>query len=205
MMRRKDPSDRDRPPIALHERAQSDLAFVRGVLERTHHFTAVPGVGGALMGATAIVAAVVAYAQPTYSRWLGVWLLDAVIATAIGAFMLVRKARHTSMPLSGSPARRFALGLVPPLIAGGVLTIACLQAEAWSLLPPIWLCCYGIAVLGGGAVSAAPVVPALGATFLLFGAIAVATPSSWADLWLGLAFGVGHVVAGIIVARRHGG
>jgi len=203
--RRATRAQHDRPPVALHERAQSDLAFMRGVLERSHHFTAVPGVGGVLMGSSAIIAAIVAYAQPSYSRWLTVWLLDAVIAAAIGAFMLVRKARRTAIPLGGTPARRFALGLFPPLLAGGVLTFACLRADAWTLLPPLWLCCYGIAVLGGGAVSAARVVPTLGAAFLGFGALAVATPSSWADIWLGLAFGLGHIVAGLIVARRHGG
>ncbi len=195
----------DSPPIALHERAESDLAFVRGVMERSHHFTAVPGIGGMFMGVTAIAAAIFAYLQPTRDRWLMVWLGEAALAIAIGAFALVEKAKRSSVPLSGAPARRFALGLVPALVAGAVLTIACLRAQAWTLLPPLWLAFYGIAILGGGAVSAVRAVPILGSVFLAASALAVATPAAWSDAWLGLAFGGGHLIVGAIVARRHGG
>lgn len=195
----------DSPPIALHERAESDLAFVRGVMERSHHFTAVPGVGGMFMGVTAIAAAMIAFMQPTQERWLWVWLAEALLALAIAAYTLVEKAKRSSVPLSAAPARRFALGLVPALLAGGVLTIACLKAQAWSLLPAVWLSFYGIAILGGGAVSAVRAVPILGAVFLVASALAVATPAGWGDLWLALAFGGGHLIVGAIVARRHGG
>ena len=195
----------DTPPVALHERAEADLAFVRSVVERSTQFTAVPGVGGVLMGVTALIAAVVAQQQTTRMQWLSVWVVALIVATTIGAIMMVRKARITRLSLDAGPSRRFALGLMPPLVVGGVLTIAALRADAWSLLPPIWLSCYGIAVLGAGAVSAAPVVPAMGGAFVIAGMLAVATPAAWGDLWLALAFGVAHIITGVIVARQHGG
>ena len=195
----------DAPPIALHARAESDLAFVRGVMERSHHFTAVPGVGGMFMGVTAIAAAMFAFMQPTRERWLMVWLIEAALAIAIATFALVNKAKRSSVPLSTTPARRFALGLFPALLAGGVLTVACLNVQAWTLLPPVWLACYGVAILGGGAVSAVPAVPILGGVFVAASVLAVATPAAWSDVWLGLAFGGGHLIVGAIVARRHGG
>jgi hypothetical protein len=190
---------------SLNARAEADIAFVRDVLTRSQQFSAVPGLGGVLMGASALVAAGIATIQPTRDRWLAVWLLDAVVAVAIGAFTLVRKARRSGLPLSASPARRFALGLMPPIFVGGLLTFGARQANAWDLIAPIWLCCYGVGVLGAGAVSTVPVVIVLGGTFVGLGALALATPSAWATAWLALGFGVAHLISGVIVMRRHGG
>ena len=190
---------------SLNARAEADIAFVRDVLTRSQQFSAVPGLGGVLMGASALVAAGVATVQPTRDRWLAVWLVDAVVALAIGAFTLVRKARRSGLPLSASPARRFALGLMPPIFVGGLLTFGARQANAWDLIAPIWLCCYGVGVLGAGAVSTVPVVLALGVTFVALGALALATPSAWATAWLAVGFGAAHLLGGVVVMRRHGG
>ena len=192
-------------PPSLGERAEADLAFVRTVLARSHHFSAVPGLGGVLMGATALATAGLSTHIVSREQWLGLWIAEAGVAMAIGLVTLMQKARRSGQPLSASPARRFALGLVPPIFAGALLTTAAVRAGAWELLAPIWLCCYGIGVLGAGAVSAVPVVPALGAAFLCVGALAVATPAAWATGWLALAFGGFHLIAGAIVMRRHGG
>lgn len=190
---------------SLSGRAEADLAFVRGVLSRSQHFSAVPGVGGVLMGVTAVAAAGLASLQPTRERWLAVWLVAAVVGFVLGAITLVRKARASRQLLSALPARRFALGLAPPLVVGGMLTVAALQTNAWGLLAPIWLCCYGIGVLGAGAVSALRPVLALGSAFIVLGALAIATPEGWADLWMGLGFGMAHIIVGAIVVRRYGG
>ena len=192
-------------PASLGERAEADLAFVRGVLDRSQHFSAVPGLGGILMGTSALAAAVIASLQPSRERWLAVWMIDAALALLIGGVALVRKARRSGVPLSAWPARRFALGLMPPVFVGGVLTLGALRLGAWELLTPVWLGCYGIGVLGAGAVSSVRMVPALGACFVLLGALAVATPATWSTAWLVLGFGVAHIVAGVVVWRHHGG
>ena len=203
--RRQAQHEQDAPPLALHDRAEADLAFVRATVERSAYFSAVPGVAGVIMGMTALVAAPVAALQPTQQRWLTVWLLEAMLAGTIGAVGVVRKARQRHVALDVGPARRFALGLAPPIIAGGALTTACVQIDAWSLVPAVWLLCYGIAVLGAGAVSATRIVPLLGAAFLVAGLAAIASPAVWGDGYMALAFGAGHVVAGILIARNHGG
>ena len=192
-------------PTPLHQRAEADLAFVRAAVERSAHFTAVPGVGGVLMGMTAVFAAIIANLQPTNERWLTVWLVDGVVAAVIGSVALVRKARRRQLPLAVGPARRFALGLAPALIAGAALSVGALEVEAWQLLPPIWMLCYGVAVLGAGAASATPIVPIMGSVFVLAGAVSIATPAWLGDYWMAATFGLAHIVAGAIVARRHGG
>src|ERR671921_243357 len=99
----------DTPPVALHGRAEADLAFVRAAVERTSLFSAVPGIGGAVMGVTALAAAPLAALQPTHARWLAVWMAEAVIAGVIGAVGIALKARRRGVPLDVGPARRFAL------------------------------------------------------------------------------------------------
>ncbi len=192
-------------PRSLGGRAEADLAYVRTVLERSHHFSAVPGLGGVLMGTTALAAAALAALQTSRDRWLLVWLVEALVAIAIGTVTLVRKARHAGLPLSASPARRFALGLLPPVLVGALLTVGAIRADAWELLAPIWLCCYGIGVLGAGVVSTVSAVPIMGAVFVGLGGLAMASPGSWNNAWLAIGFGVSHIIVGAIVLRRHGG
>jgi hypothetical protein len=195
----------DSPPIALHDRAEADLAFVRAAVERSSLFSAVPGIGGMMMGLTALAAAPLAAIQPTHDRWLGVWIAEALLAGVIGAIGIALKARRRGVPLDIGPARRFVLGLAPPIVAGAALTFACVRENAWSLIPAVWLLCYGIGVLGAGAVSATRVVPALGIAFVVTGLAAIASPASWGDGYMALAFGGAHIVAGAIIARHHGG
>src|SRR5688572_15935420 len=112
------------PPVALHDRAAENLRFIRDVMARAGEFTAVPGWGGVVMGATALVAAAVANRQPTTERWLAVWASEAALAVFIGAVAMVTKAGASGQSLGTGPARRFALAFAPPVLAAAVLSVA---------------------------------------------------------------------------------
>ena len=58
-----DTLEREGPP-ALQARALDELSYIRRTMERAGSFTAVPGAGGVLMGATAMAAAWMAASQP---------------------------------------------------------------------------------------------------------------------------------------------
>lgn len=192
-------------PVVIGERAEADLAFVRAAVERTALFSAVPGVAGIAMGVSAVAAAVLAHRQPDHASWLRVWLGAALFAGTIGCVGIWHKARRGNVPLGVGPARRFALGLVPPVFAGAVLTVACVRLGAWPLLAPVWLLCYGIGVLGAGAVSVARIVPLFGGLLVASGALASVTPERFHDWWLAFGFGALHVITGAVVTRRYGG
>jgi len=191
-------------PVPIQGRAADDLRFIRRAMERSSTFTAVPGYGGAAMGAVGIVAALVASMQPSKERWLATWLVTGALAVMIGMVAIRRKAAHAGVPLSGALARRFALGLAAPLAAGAALTAGLFAAGNWSLMPAAWLLLYGTAVVTGGIVSV-PIVPVMGGCFMLLGVVAMATPSAWGDIWLGVGFGAMHMGFGLYIARKHGG
>ncbi len=191
-------------PLALHDHAMDNLRFIRATMERAAAFTAVPGWGGVLIGASALLAATLAGPPRDGSRWLAVWLADAVVAVAIALAAMARKARRSGSGLAAAPARRFALAFVPPLAAGAALTVVFARAGLVARLPGCWLLLYGTAVVTGGAFSVR-VVPVMGLCLMALGAAAFAAPSAWGSWFMAAGFGVVHIGFGLVIARRHGG
>jgi hypothetical protein len=181
-----------------------DLRFIREAMERASAFTAVPGLGGVVMGGTALVAAVVAARQPTDERWIAIWLAEAAVAALIGGWAMLRKARAAKLPLFVGPGRRFVLSLFPPMIAGAFLTVALYRGGQVDALPGLWLLMYGTAVMTGGAFSVR-LIPILGLCFMLTGVGALLAPVSWGAWFMAGGFGGLHIVFGLIIARRYGG
>ncbi len=181
-----------------------DLRFIRQTMEGGAAFTAVPGWGGVGMGLTALAAAAVASSQPTAEGWLLVWILEAVLAVAIGAVAIQRKARRADLPVLSGAGRKFLLSFLPPALAGGVLTVALWRAGADSLLPGAWLLLYGVAVVTGGAFSV-KTVPVMGICFMILGVFALLAMPAAGDLSMAVGFGGLQILFGTTIARRHGG
>jgi hypothetical protein len=188
----------------LSVRAMDNLRYIRETMERAGAFTAVPGWGGFAMGLTALVAAWVASRTTTSHDWLATWLIEAALGTAIASVTMYLKTRRGHLSLLSGPGRKFALAFTPPVIVGGILTVALVGHGATALLPAVWLLCYGCAVVTGGALSV-PIVPVMGLCFILTGLAALETPAAWRDAMLAFGFGGLHVVFGLVIARRYGG
>jgi hypothetical protein len=200
-------SRREGEPVAVSsfgEHAEESLHFIRRTMERSATFTAVPGMGGAAMGAIGLAAAVLAANQTSAERSLIVWLVAAAAAMGFGVVAMLRKAARLGAPLAGAVGRRFAMSLAAPLIAGAALTWGVWIHSAWALMPAVWLLLYGTGVLAGGIFSVAA-VRLLGVAFMVLGVAALATPPAWGNLWLGIGFGGLQLAFGLYIARRHGG
>ena len=191
-------------PASIQGRAADDLRFIRHAMERSATFTAVPGLGGALMGSIGLAAAVIAALQPTGERWLLAWLIAAAVAIVVGLVLMRRKGIRAGVPLGGAPGRRFAMSLAAPLVAGAALTAGLWWHGAWWLMPPVWLLLYGAGGVTGGAFSVAA-VRVMGLCFMALGLMELVTPPSWGNVWLGLGFGALQVGFGTYIARKHGG
>ncbi|OYT72630.1 MAG: hypothetical protein CFK52_04225 [Chloracidobacterium sp. CP2_5A] len=198
------PLHNGRSTVALHERAEANLRFIRETMERATLFTAVPGWGMAGVGLTACAAAALAAVQPTLWRWLLVWISEAALALAIGSTAMWRKARQQDDSLASAAARRFFFAFVPPLAVGGLLSITLVGHGAYDVLPGAWLLLYGTGVMAGGAFSVR-VVPLLGFAFLLLGGVTLFLPLALANWAMALGFGVLHLGFGLVIARNYGG
>lgn len=156
------------------------------------------------MGATALIATAVALRQPTTDGWLAVWLAEALVAFTIALFAMQRKATRQGTDIMSAAKQRLLMGLLPALVAGGVLTAAIVWDGSTRLIPGVWLLLYGIGVVQAGAFSVR-VVPAMGIVFIVLGATALPVPWLWANAMLAAGFGLAHIGFGAFIARRHGG
>ncbi len=198
-------------PRPLRDRALDNLQFIRSTMERAGSFTAVPGWGMVVLGATALAASWYAGSLPvapvygaSQNRWLWVWMFEALLGAGIGVAALLYKALRAGDAIVNGPGRRFGLSVLPPFIVGALLTLVLWQAKQLQLLPAVWMLCYGAGVVTGGAFSMR-VVPVMGSCFMVLGAAALFAPAG-SEAWL-LASGFGglHILFGLIIARRYGG
>jgi hypothetical protein len=190
--------------LALHDRAMDDLRFIRETMERSGSFTHVSGLGVIAMGVIALGAAVVAWNAAGLWTWLSAWLGAAVLSLSSAAYLMSRKSRSEGMTLLTGPGRKFLWNVVPPLLVGAMLTVACLRVEAIGLLPGVWLMLYGAAVVAAGSHSVRP-VPLMGVAFMAVGAAALIAPAGWGNAFMAAGFGGLHLVFGLVIWRRHGG
>jgi hypothetical protein len=198
-------------PLASPDPA-ADLRFIRDTMERSASFTAIPGWGQVILGATALAAAW--FAQQEFAQqklaahqpvaWLKIWLTEAILAALIAILSMRWKANRRGLPLFTGPGRKVAFGLFPPLVAGALLTFLLQRAGQESALAPAWLLLYGAGIITGGAYSVS-IVPVMGLCFMATGALAVVAPAAWANYFLAAGFGGLHIIFGFLIARRHGG
>ena len=210
-----------RPPLPPDASAGAQLRFIRETMNRAEGLTAVPGIGVAGIGATALVAAGLGFGAASHGAWTLVWLLEAALAVSLGLMAMARKARRTDVALWSGQGRKFFLGLIPALLMGAALTAALYRmatglapdpldrpalatGSALDLMPALWLLAYGAAVASAGMHSVRP-VPAMGAAFLALGLLALAAPSAWGHALLAAGFGGLHLGFGLYIARHHGG
>jgi hypothetical protein len=188
----------------LHDRAMDNLRYIRETMERATPFTGISGRGEIAIGATALVASVVAAQQPSFKSWLAIWLAEGLISLLIAGWSMDRKARAVKMPLVSGPGRKAVFSLSPPLIAGGLLTIVLVRAGLTNAIPGVWLLLYGTGVITGGMFSVRA-IPMMGLCFMGLGAIALFSPPALANWFMAIGFGGLHVLFGAIIVREYGG
>ncbi len=188
----------------LHAHAMNDLRFIRSTMERASSFTAVPGYGMVVMGATAALTAYLSSQRADAEGWLVIWLAEAVLATSIAFISMGYKARSAKISLFTGAGWRFILNLFVPVFAGVPLTLVFYQQGLTEILPGLWLLLYGTGVVTGGAFSVR-IIPTMGFGFILTGVVTLFVSPYWGDYMLAFGFGGLHIIFGGAIARRHGG
>jgi hypothetical protein len=192
------------PATALHDRAMDHLVYIRRTMESSGRFTALSGWGAILLGITGLVGTAIAMRRSTPEAWLLTWLVAATLGLPLSGWAVVRKARRSGVSLFNGPARKFLLGFVPALAAGGVLTGVLFREDLIALMPGVWLLLYGAGVLTAGTFSER-ILPFMGLSFMLLGIAALFSPLAWGNAFMAAGFGGLHILFGAVITRRYGG
>jgi hypothetical protein len=197
------PSRPSTAPSSLQQHAADNLRFIRATMESATAFTGVSGKGYVVAGLSAVFAAWLAAQQESPATWLGVWMLEMVLAGTVALAMTAMKTQRQGHVLWSASGRKLLLAFIPAMAIGGVLTLTLFLRGDLSLLPGIWLCIYGAAVTTAGAHSIR-LIPVMGIAFMLLGAAVLLLPLP-TNLMLGAGLGGLHIVFGILLWRNHGG
>lgn len=197
------PAPGHRAPDSLQQHAADNLRFIRATMESATAFTGVSGKGYVLAGLSAVFASWLAAQQAAPLTWLGVWMLELVLAGSLALALTAAKTERQGKSLWSASGRKLLLAFIPAMTIGGVLTLALFLRNDLSLLPGIWLGLYGAAVTTAGAHSVR-IVPVMGIAFMVLGAAVLLLPLP-PDLMLGVGLGGLHIVFGSVLWRNHGG
>jgi hypothetical protein len=190
--------------IDIRDKAEANIRFIRGAMERAERSSSVSGLSGIAMGLVALGTSVVASAQADLASQLMVWIGTAIIAILLGSTGAWLKARTHQTTLLNDAGRRFLLCLLPALTVGCLLTQALWDTEQLALLPAIWMLLYGCGLTAAGTYAARPIMP-MGIGFMLCGLITYLLDGQWSNWLLAAAFGGLHITFGYQVYRNHGG
>ena len=192
------------PVPALHDRAIDNIRYIRETMERAAPFTGISGRGEMAIGATALVASLIAAKQTSFKSWFYIWAVEGFISLLIAGWSMDRKARAAQTSLFSGSGRKAVFSLAPPVIAGGLLTLVLARAGIPHAIPGVWLLLYGTGVITGGMFSVRA-VPAMGLCFMVLGAIALFSYPAWTNWFMAAGFGGLHLLFGAIIVRKYGG
>ena len=181
-----------------------NLRYIRQTMEAAATFTAVSGWGMVWVGVSAALSALLASITARETRWLFIWVAEAVLSLAISSYTMALKARAAKLPLWSEPARKMVFSFAPPIMVGALLTLVCVEHGLVSLIPGIWMLLYGVAVVAAGTFSVR-IIPVMGLAFMALGSVALFSPPAWTNAEMAIGFGGLHVAFGTLIARRHGG
>ena len=98
-----------RETSSQQSQATEHLRFIREIMERSESFTAVPGWGMVIVGVSALPTAIVsAQLAPDGigDAFLGIWLIDALVAIVIGMVTLRLNMRRMGVSMHTGPGRK---------------------------------------------------------------------------------------------------
>lgn len=189
--------------VNLDMHAVATLRYIRASMEGAGS-VAIPGSAGIAMGGIGLVAAALSLTPNLARYWLSIWLLAAPLAAIVGGLLLARSGSIATFVATGTPGRKLALGLLPSLFAGAVITAVLWSADRTAAIPGIWLLMYGCGLISAS-VSTTAIVARMGACFTGLGFVALLGPTVLHIPLLALGFGGLHIVFGILIARgAHG-
>ena len=146
----------------------SDLAEIRSMMERSSRFISLSGFSGVMAGIYALVGAAVAWhllskegslvqdglmrhsaSTELRLQLLLVGLAVLVLALVTVIWLTIRRSRKTGQSIWDKTARQLLVSLLIPLAAGGILCLIFMARGYVSIIAPLTLIFYGLALVNG--------------------------------------------------------
>jgi hypothetical protein len=185
--------------VNLDMHAIATLRYIRASMDGAGN-VAIPGSAGIAMGGIGLAAAALSLMPGLARHWLVIWLIAAPLAAMVGALLLARSGSVAAFVATGTPGRKLALGLLPSLFAGAVLTAVLWTADRTVAIPGTWLLLYGCGLVSAS-VSTTAIVARMGLCFTGLGIVGLLAPAVLHIPLLALGFGGLHIIFGILIAR----
>ena len=189
--------------VQMDTHAAASLRYIRASMESATSI-AVPGSAGIAMGSVGLLAAVCSLAPGMRRYWLPIWLTAALVAAVAGGLLVLRPGSLIGLTSTGTPIRKFALCLMPSLLAGALLTAVHWFSGNLHAIPGTWLLLYGCALLAAS-VCTIPVIGVMGGLFIGLSVAAFVLPDALQVYVLAAGFGGLHVVFGFLIGRKDHG
>jgi len=190
-----------------------DIAHIRSIMEKSSRFLSLSGWAGVLPGVYALIGLAIAYPMlkdagtieipaGTHSFQHPLVLKLTLLALAVLLFSLLsswiacmRKARQNDQNTWTPAIRSMLVHFSIPIIAGGCMLLWVIHGHTWSLIAPVMLCFYGLALIQASHYTMRIIF------WLGILEIAIAIPAgipSFAVPALALGFGVMHIIYGAL-------
>ena len=196
-----------------------DIGQIRSIMERSSKFISISGISGVLIGMYALIGAGFAsmkiYGFNTVDRYNDLLLQDfgvqefvtfiasivLVLSIVTGLLMAVRKAKQVNQNVWNVVSRSLLFAIAVPLSTGGFFAIILLSEGCYSLIAPVLLIFYGLALVSGSPFTFNE-IKWLGILEIVLGLLAMLMPDY--GLWFWMAgFGVLHIIYGLVVYKKY--
>lgn len=207
--------------MSEHQQSLKDLADIRQMMEESSRFLSLSGLSGVSAGVVALIGAyfgqlyliewelestlnqIMGYDARANHLWnlVGIAMIILVCAGASASIFTIRRSKKRGESIWTRPARRMALNLIIPLMAGGIFCIQMAWYGAGLLVAPAMLIFYGLAVMNAGKYTLRE-IRLLGLTEVVLGLIAAFFPGHGILFWA-IGFGVFHILYGAIMYFKY--
>lgn len=204
------------------EKHLQDLNEIRQIMERSTKFLSLSGWAGIVAGALAILGTIAAFLYldsralsyeaallvrdgGVSTSPLGFLIIDAVIVLLVAlsgaVFFSYRKAKKSGEKIWSPVTRRLLLQLAVPLVSGGILVLILIGHDNVSLVAPVTLIFYGLALVNAGKYTTREIVW-LGIAEIVTG-LAAAIWLPYGIWFWGAGFGIYHIIYGITLYHKY--
>lgn len=197
---------------------------MRKMMERSSRFLSLSGLSGVAIGIFALLGVTALYLkldlQPLGQGYQTIMeattpsiinetfqfiMLDALLvliaSLTAGTIMSINRSKKLNLPAWDPAAKRLLINLMLPLVAGGLLCLIFIQKGQLSMLAPLTLIFYGLALVNASKYTVDE-IRNLGVLQITLGLIA-AWKIDFALLCWAIGFGILHIGYGLFIHTKH--